>query len=81
MNDSMGAGDAAHQRLLDSLASALCGGALPGELDDFSSEDCRAAAAFIADCASKRAKGSALVRLKSVGTRLGEPADADRHRQ
>ena len=60
MND-MVAGAAAHQRLLDSLASALCGGALLGELADFSTEDCRAAAEFIADCASKRPRGTALV--------------------
>jgi glutamate dehydrogenase len=72
MNDSMVAGAAAHQRLLDSLSSALCGGALPGELADFSTEDCRAAAEFIADCAAKRARGAPLVRLESTGTRLGE---------
>jgi len=70
--DSMVAGDAAHRRLLDSLAGALCGGALPGELDDFAAEDCRAAAAFIAGCAARRPRGTALVRLESTGTRLGE---------
>jgi glutamate dehydrogenase len=69
--DSMVAGEAAHQRLLDNLATSLCGGALPGELDDFSTEDCRAAAAFLAACASRRAPGSALVRLESTGTSLG----------
>ncbi len=71
MNDSMVAGDAAHQRLLDSLSSALCGGALPGELEDFSDEDCRAAAEFIAGCAARRTPGKALVRLESAGTKLG----------
>ena len=70
--DSMVAGDAAHRRLLDSLAGALCGGALPGELDDFGAEDCRAAAAFIAGCAARRPRGTALVRLESTGTRLGQ---------
>ena len=71
MNDSMVAGDAAHQRLLDSLRTALCGGALPGELEDFSDEDCRAAADFIAACAARRTPGNALVRLESAGTKLG----------
>ena len=70
--DSMVAGDAAHRRLLDSLASALCGGALPGELDDFGAEDCRAAAEFIAGCAARRPRGTALVRLELTGTRLGQ---------
>ncbi|MEA3030132.1 MAG: glutamate dehydrogenase [Sphingomonadales bacterium] len=65
------AGDAAHQRLIDSLGSALCGGALPGELKDFTDEDCRAAAEFIAASASRRQPGAALVRLESTGTRLG----------
>jgi glutamate dehydrogenase len=69
--DSMVAGEAAHQRLLDNLSNALCGGALPGELEDFSGEDCRAAAEFIAACAAKRSAGKALVRLESAGTKLG----------
>jgi len=69
--DSMGGGNAAHRRLLDSLASALCGGALPGELKDFGSDDCAAAAAFIAGCAARRPRGAALVRLESTGTKLG----------
>jgi glutamate dehydrogenase len=68
---NMAAGDAAQQRLLDSLGTALCAGALPGELDDFSEEDCRAAAQFIAACAARRPPGIALVRLESVGTKLG----------
>ncbi|HVQ07513.1 MAG TPA: NAD-glutamate dehydrogenase domain-containing protein [Allosphingosinicella sp.] len=67
----MVAGEAAHQRLLDNLATSLCGGALPGELDDFSTEDCRAAAAFLASCAARRPPGIALVRLESTGTSLG----------
>src|SRR5688572_24417472 len=62
---------AAHQRLLDALGQALCDGALPGELDQFSSEDCRGAAEFIAACAARRPPGIALVRLESVGTKLG----------
>ena len=72
MNDSMVAGDAAHQRLLDNLATLLRHGALPGELVDFSEEDSRAAAAFIAACATRRPPGIALVRLESVGTKLGQ---------
>ena len=69
--DSMVAGEAAHQRLLDSLSRALCGGALPGELADFSAEDCREAAAFIAASAARRAPGKALVKLESAGTKVG----------
>jgi glutamate dehydrogenase len=69
--DSMVAGEAAHQRLLDNLSKALCGGALPGELEDFSDEECRAAAEFIAGCAAKRPRGKALVKLESAGTKLG----------
>ncbi|MEA3011654.1 MAG: glutamate dehydrogenase [Sphingomonadales bacterium] len=69
--DSMVAGEAAHQRLLDNLATSLCGGALPGELDDFSTEDCQAAAAFLAGCAGRRSPGIASVRLESTGTSLG----------
>jgi len=67
-----GADDAAHEQLLDHLSSALCAGALPGELREFGAEDCRAAAAFIAGCASRRQPGAALVRIESTGTRLGE---------
>src|SRR4051812_20554566 len=69
---SMTAGQGAHQRLLDTLGSALCAGALPGELKDFGEEDCRAAAAFVAGCANKRQPGATLVRIESTGTRLGE---------
>src|ERR1051325_3538912 len=69
--DSMGAEDAAHQRLLDMLAKLLRTGALPGELDDFTAEETRDAAAFIADCASKRLPGKSLVRLESMGTGPG----------
>ena len=69
---SMTAGQGAHQRLLDNLGSALCAGALPGELREFGAEDCKAAAAFIAGCANRRQPGAALVRIESTGTRLGE---------
>ena len=68
----MGGGSAAHRRLLDSLADALCGGALPGELKDFGAEECRAAAEFIAGGIARRARGTALVRLESTGTKLGQ---------
>ena len=53
------------------MPPSLCGGALPGELEDFSAEDCRAAAAFIAGCAAAAPPGVALVRLESTGTSLG----------
>ena len=70
--DSMVAGNAAHQGLIDSLADALCGGALPGELKDFGREDCQAAAAFVAVSIGRRPAGTSIVRLESTGTRLGE---------
>ena len=63
---NLGAGDAAHQRLLDNLGSALCAGALPGELKDFGEEDCRAAA--------RRCRAAAL-RLIAAG----RPSKVDPH--
>ncbi|WP_206185371.1 NAD-glutamate dehydrogenase domain-containing protein [Sphingosinicella sp. CPCC 101087] len=69
--DSMVAGEAARQRLCDSLAHALLQDALPGELDGFGEEDCRDAAAFIIACAARRPSGTAIVRLESAGTQLG----------
>lgn len=57
--------------LIESLFQALRRGALPGELEGFSEEESRAAAEFIAGCASPRKPGSAIVRLESVGTQLG----------
>jgi glutamate dehydrogenase len=69
---STAADHATDPRLIDSLSSALCAGALPGELKEFGPEDCRAAAAFVAGCANRRQPGSALVRIESTGTRLGE---------
>src|SRR5258708_31572810 len=69
---NMEAGAGAHQRLLDNLGSALCAGALPGELRDFGTEDCGAAAEFVAGCANRRQPGTALVRIESTGTRLGQ---------
>jgi glutamate dehydrogenase len=65
------AGSTADQRLLDTLATLLRQGALPGELDDYSAEEGREAAAFIAVCAGKRQPGSALVRVESTGSALG----------
>jgi glutamate dehydrogenase len=65
------AGDDADRSLVDSLSHILQQGALPGELEDFSDEDTRAAAAFIAQCASRRPPGKALVRVESFGTQLG----------
>ena len=65
------AGATADQRLLDILATLLRQGALPGELDNYSAEETREAAAFIAACAARREPGKALVRLESTGTGLG----------
>src|SRR4249919_669313 len=65
------ADDGADRTLVDSLSAILQQGALPGELEDFSGEDTRAAAAFIAQCASRRPPGKALVRVESFGTQLG----------
>jgi glutamate dehydrogenase len=69
--ESMVAGDAAHQRLRDSLALALRQDALPGELEGFDQDDCYAAAEFVIACALRRPPGLALVRLESFGTELG----------
>jgi glutamate dehydrogenase len=69
--DGMVADEAARQRLLDSLAHALCDGALPGELEEFGPAEQRTAAEFIAACASRRPPGVALVRIESFGTQLG----------
>ena len=66
-----GASDVDNEQVLEGLSRALCDGALPGELDDFSSEDCRAASLFIATCAARRPAGIALVRLESLSTKLG----------
>src|SRR5438128_7209292 len=66
------AGTTADQRLLDILATLLREGALPGELDDYSAEQTREAAAFIAACAGRRQPGEALVRLESTGSGLGQ---------
>src|SRR4030095_5380736 len=65
------AGDSADLTLVDNLSRILQQGPLPGELEDFSDEDTRAAAAFIAQCASRRPPGKALVRVESFGTQLG----------
>ena len=68
---SKAAGETADPRLLDGLSHALCRGALPGELEDFGEEECRAAAEFVAACAARRPQGIALVRLEPTGTKLG----------
>ncbi len=69
--DSMVAERTADQRLLDALGNALCNGALPGELEGSTVEECREAAEFIAACANRRPPGIALVRLESVGGQVG----------
>jgi glutamate dehydrogenase len=57
---------------VDGLAEALVDGALPGEVTDFSAEDCRAAAQFVATVMQRRPPGIALVRLESVGGQVGQ---------
>jgi glutamate dehydrogenase len=63
--------DADRRLLLDGLTHALYHGAVPGELEEFGEEDCRAAAEFVIACAERRPKGIALVRLELAGTKLG----------
>src|SRR5688572_8329536 len=69
--ESRQAADTADEGLLDSLSHALRHGALPGELENFSDADRRAAAEFVLACAMRRPQGVALVRLESTSTRLG----------
>ncbi|GAA4826297.1 NAD-glutamate dehydrogenase [Sphingosinicella ginsenosidimutans] len=66
------AGDAARQRLVEKLVVALCHGALPGELDGFTDDDRRAAAAFVATACERRPNGTPVVKIETTGTRLGE---------
>jgi glutamate dehydrogenase len=68
---SKGASRQADSSLIDALSHALCNGALPGELTDFTKKECDEAAAFIAACASRRPPGIALVRLESAGGQVG----------
>jgi glutamate dehydrogenase len=70
--DSMVAKESADPRLLDSLTRALMDSALPGEISDFSQEDLRSAANFMAGCAERRPPGIALVRLESLGGAVGQ---------
>ena len=71
------AGDTAAERTadltyVDALSAALVDGALPGELVDFTEEDSREAARFVAAVAQRRPPGIALVRLESVGGQVGQ---------
>jgi len=59
------------QRLLDNLAELLCGGALPGELADFSPDERRQAAEFVAECAARRPAGEPVVRVESSSLEIG----------
>jgi glutamate dehydrogenase len=68
---SLGADDAAHQRLVDSLGHALCTKALPGELDGFADAEVREAAEFILACANRRPSCLPLVRVESLGGQAG----------
>jgi glutamate dehydrogenase len=70
--DSMVANKSADPRLLDSLSRALIDSALPGEISDFSQENLRSAAEFMAGCAERRPPGIALVRLESLGGSVGQ---------
>ncbi len=69
--DSMGAGDAAHQRLLVSLSEALRSNALPGELDGFDTDESLDAASFVMECAEQRPADTPLVRVESLGGQVG----------
>jgi glutamate dehydrogenase len=57
--------------IVDAIADALVERALPGEIGDFSDEERREAASFVADLAKRRPAGIALVRLESVGGSVG----------
>ena len=73
MNSESNVADhAADVRILEALSLALVEGALPGEIADFTSEDRDSAARFIASCASNRLRGTALVRLESIGGAVGQ---------
>ncbi|QAY77417.1 NAD-glutamate dehydrogenase domain-containing protein [Sphingosinicella sp. BN140058] len=73
MNSESNVADhAADVRILEALSHALVEGALPGEIAEFTSEDREGAARFIASCASSRMRGSALVRLESLGGAVGQ---------
>src|SRR4051812_43954853 len=69
--DSMGAAKPADVQLLDAFSDALIDGALPGELVGFSDQQRQEAAKFLAGCAQRRARGTALVRIESLGGALG----------
>jgi glutamate dehydrogenase len=70
-SESAVAGKAADVQILDALAHALVAGALPGELVGFTDQDRLAAAEFVAACAARRARGTVLVRLESLGGGAG----------
>ncbi|HEY0625728.1 MAG TPA: NAD-glutamate dehydrogenase domain-containing protein [Allosphingosinicella sp.] len=65
-------GGTADRRMVDAIAAALVGGALPGEIADFSDENRFAAAAFVADAVGRRLPGDPLVRLESTGGGVGQ---------
>ena len=69
--DSKVADKPANLPLLDEIATVLIAGALPDEIADFAQEECREAAAFVAECAQRRPPGLALVRLESLGGAVG----------
>ncbi len=57
--------------IVDAIADALVERALPGEIGEFSEEERREAASFVAELAQRRPAGIALVRLESVGGSVG----------
>ena len=69
--DSMGAEDAAHQRLLNALSETLRTNALPGELEGFDAEESLNAASFVMECADQRPANTPLVRVESLGGVVG----------
>ncbi|SMF65343.1 NAD-glutamate dehydrogenase [Allosphingosinicella indica] len=70
--DSMEADSAADLPYIDALSDALVHGALPGEIAGFDTQDAREAARFVSACAERRPAGIALVRLESLGGKVGE---------
>jgi glutamate dehydrogenase len=61
----------AHLPIIDALADLLVREALPGEIGEFSDEERREAATFIADVAQRRVPGVASVRVHSLGGSVG----------
>ena len=63
--------DKGRRRLLQSLTSALCDEALPGELDGFDKTERTEAATFVLDAMGRRPRATPVVKLESTGTQVG----------